>query len=74
MERNASGGLMDCKTTFERTVVMASHVPGRKVGDDIKPDRVRILASAMEGEMSWLMLAEDAPRVGDRVRVTVEPA
>jgi hypothetical protein len=61
---------MDCKTTFERTVVMASHVPATNT----RPERVRILASAMEGELSWLMEPQHAPRVGDRVKVTVEPA
>ena len=61
---------MDCKTTFERTVVMASFVPANKN----HPDRVRVLASGLEGEMSWLMEADGSPRIGDRVRVTVEPA
>jgi glutamate-1-semialdehyde aminotransferase len=70
LNNEASGGLMDCKTTFERTVVMASVVPARAT----KPERVRVVASGTEGEMTWLMLPEDAPRVGDRVRVTVEPA
>jgi hypothetical protein len=74
MERNASGGLMDCKTTFTRTVNSVKAIPDRRVGSGVRPDLARVVASSLTGELSWLMMAEDAPRVGDRVRVTVEPA